>query len=120
MQSDESDWVFVPSPDDEDQKEGSDPYPEWSSLFEDSEEVGREASGIIEKFYWREAESGPELLVVFREENSPLYKYLDVPLSKFNDMKDRLENSDEYQKPLEKWFLRNISEKYEFERFSDN
>jgi len=120
MQPHESDWVFVPKPDGNGQGNSGDSYPEWSSIFGYSEETNRRASDIIEKFYWRETSSGPELLVVFREEKSPLYKYLDVPKSKFDTMKDRLDNPEKHHKPLEKWFLRNIAEKYEFERFEDS
>lgn len=96
---DNSDWTYIPEPsDDENEKTESD---------------------VIEKYYWRkEGENGSELLVVFREnQKKPRYKYYDVPKSVFQEMVSRTNNPNKYSVPLEKWFLRNIAEKYDFERY---
>lgn len=99
MSSEESDWVFVPN--------------------ESENKSEKVCSDLIEKFYWRETDSESELLVIFREKNRPRYKYIDVPVAEFQEMRDRVSNPEEYQKPLGKWFLRNITEEYDFVRFSD-
>lgn len=91
----------------------------WIEVPDDNSS-SRAYSNIIDRYLWRDLEDKTELIVVFDEENHKArYKYFEVTEEDFKELWLRTTSPNKYDKPIDKWFLRNISESYEYQTFKD-
>jgi hypothetical protein len=91
----------------------------WIKILDSSDNKKRPKSEIINRYLWRSKNQKKELIVVFNDPAGKVrYKYFDVDKNLYEELLDRTQNPDIYNKPIDKWFLRNISESHEFQTYS--
>jgi hypothetical protein len=92
---------------------------EWINILDDSNDNQRAHSEIINRYLWRSKDQQKELIVVFDDPSGRVrYKYFGVSENLYEELLDRTFNPNIYKTPIDKWFLRNISEKHKFQTYT--
>lgn len=76
-------------------------------------------SKFINRYIWRD-QNGGELIVSFNDDDGRIrYKYYNFTKEMFSVLHDRRNNPSLYKEPFSKWFLREVTEQYEYKSLED-